>query len=200
MNENSFGNKIPNIEIPKVPEKGRQEKLDLKIEVAGPEDWKIVRDLRVEAITGPDARMFGLTKKGTIQESNRSEQEWRDELSGDKTFAVLSWSGSNPVGFGRAILREDGAWRIRNGYVKNEFRGVGIGEQIFKMRLDEIRRRGGKQVITSIRPDNLGSLHIAEKFGFKPISTINVAMSSLQNRLFKKGFTHLYLDLEQDNK
>lgn len=195
MENNPFNNKIPDIEIPKVSEKENKEKLSVRVEIAKPEDWKAVRDLRVEAITGPDARMFGLTKKATMQESNRSEQEWRDELSSDKTFAVLSWNGSDPTGFGRAILKEDGAWRIRNGYIKKEFRGQGIGEEIFRARLDEIRRRGGKRVVVSIRPDNKVSLRIAEKFGFNPVSIRNAAMSSLQNKLFNKGFVYLYLDL-----
>jgi len=147
-----------------------QKNLDVKIKLATPEDWQKCRDLRLEAITGEDREMFGLTPEEETIEKNKSEQEWRAESNSDTMFSVLAWNDAEAIGLARAKQEEEKVWRIRNGYVKPEFRKMGIGQKMFALRLGEIKRRGATKVRTGIKPDNVASLHVAEKFGFKKVS------------------------------
>lgn len=168
MDPNPLENNPPRSQNPD----SNQEKLDVKIEIATPEDWQACKELRLLSVTGPDAKMFGLTPENLQEEKNKSEEEWRKESSSDNMFSVLARSGSNVVGLGRA-RKVDEIWRIRNGYVKPEFRNQGISHKMFAIRLHEIQKRGGTKVVTGIRIDNATSLHIAEKFGFKRTGTDN---------------------------
>ena len=152
MNEDPFNNK--------------QEKLAIRVELAKPEDWQLCKDLRILAITGEDSEMFDMTPEKVAEELAKSDQEWKNEASSDDMFSVLARNGSEAVGLGRARFFE-GSWRIRNGYVKPEFRNMGIQQKMSALRLREIQKRGGIKAITGIKMDNPISLHNAEKFGFK---------------------------------
>mgnify|MGYP001618423029 CR=1 FL=1 len=155
MNENPLENK---------------EKLAIRVEIAKSEDWQACKELRLLSITGEDAKMFGQTPEEVQAQINKSEQEWRKETASDEMFSVLAWNSSEPVGLGR-VNKVEGMWRIRNGYVKPEFRNMGIQQKIIALRLQEIKKRGGTKVRTGIKINNPTSLHVAEKFGFKVIKT-----------------------------
>jgi len=118
--------------------------------------------------------MFGLTPEEETIEKNKSEQEWRAESNSDTMFSVLAWNDSEAIGLARAKQEEEKVWRIRNGYVKPEFRKMGIGQKMFALRLGEIKRRGATKVRTGIKPDNVASLHVAEKFGFKKVHRMRI--------------------------
>lgn len=159
----------------------------IEVKLATQEDWKTCKDLRLEAITGEDAEMFPLTPEEMETEKNKTEQEWRKESLSDEMFSVLAWNGSEPIGLGRVKEEEKGIWRMRNGYVKKEFRNKGIAQKMFVARLNEIIKRGGTKVKIGIKPGNDVSIHIAEKFGFKRVADEN-------------GFIAMELDLSKQEK
>lgn len=146
---------------------GKQEKLEVKVRIANPDEWKDCKDLRIASITGPDAT-FLIGAPGVLEkEMQKTDEEWQKETNSEKMFAVLARSGSSAVGLGRTKMLEDGSWQVRNGYVKPEFRGQGIQPKMIALRLKEIIRRGGKKAMTGIRVENSVSLNNVEEFGFK---------------------------------
>jgi len=156
----------------------KQEKLDIRVEIATEKDWEACRDLRMNAIDSSDAEMLGFTsgeeksEKKKLQEKIKTEADWKKELSSLDIFWVLSWEGSQVVGQGLAKKREEQKdWWMGSGYIKNEedFRGKGIGKKMFAVRLNEIKKRGGEKVRMGVKAANHTSIHIAELFGFKKV-------------------------------
>lgn len=151
----------------------KQEKLDIKIRVAGLEDWEIFKSLKVESLESGDSRFFGSSEEDNLarlDEIKKSDQKfWEEKLSGDDSFGVLALNQNEPIGIGLA-RRDDqlGGWYIISGFVKEDFRG-GIGKKIFAARLREIVNRGGKKVAVHAKKFNERSIHIAESFGFQKI-------------------------------
>jgi RimJ/RimL family protein N-acetyltransferase len=153
--------------------KYKNEQLDIKTELATEKDWEAYKELRLLALSGKDKEIMGSTPQQIIKEKAKSEQEWKKDLSSDDMFVVLSWNGSNAIGMGRAMKKDEDTelWYMDSGYVKEygDFRNKGIGKGIFKARLDEIKKRGGKKVFLGIKSNNAPSIHVAESFGFKKV-------------------------------
>jgi ribosomal protein S18 acetylase RimI-like enzyme len=161
----------------------RQEKLDIKVELAKPENWQVCKELRLLSISGEEAKMFGVTPESFQEENNKSDEEWQEETASEEMFSVLAWGKGEAVGLGRARKVED-TWRVRNGYVKPEFRNMGIQQKMLALRLKEIIKRGGIRATTTARINNLASVHNIEKFGFK-ITDVDIG----------KGWNHFELNL-----
>ena len=146
------------------------EKLDFRIDIAAEKDWEACKNLRELAITGDDAKMFNANPESVAYEKQKTEEEWRKDLSSDTVFYVLSQKGSEPIGIGSADQipsMGEGVWGLHDGYVKLEFRGNHIAQKMFATRINEIQRRGGKLVVAYIRMDNEKQLNLAKKFGFE---------------------------------
>ncbi len=170
----------------------RQEKLDIKVELARPEDWPLCKDLRLEALRSPDGKMSGLNPKELLrQEEAQSDQEWQEATSSENMFSVLAWNNLEAVGLGRARLGQDGIWNIRNGYVKPKFRVGGAGRKMFAVRLREIIRRNGKRALLGIKADNARSIHLAEGFDASMDSTFTTKLKKLS----KLGWHKMEIDL-----
>lgn len=143
----------------------KQEKLQIEIRLAGPKDWQAYKELRLEAINGPDENMFGPVQAS--RDRLKSDQDWQNDLlpSLDK-FTVLLWINGKAVGIGLARKRNnEDTWFLNSGYIKPEFRG-GLGRKLLASRLDEIEKRGGYKVDVLIRVNNAKSIHLCESFGF----------------------------------
>jgi ribosomal protein S18 acetylase RimI-like enzyme len=143
-----------------------------KVEIATPDEWEAYRDLRLQAITGKDADMYSITSDPERLEKvkNRSEEEWKNDLSRPDVFVVITRSNSEVIGIGVARKKEEEIWHMGAGYTKEEFRGIGVGKKMFAKRLDEIVKRGGKKVTVGAKHTNTRSIHISESFGFKLVN------------------------------
>jgi ribosomal-protein-alanine N-acetyltransferase len=60
--------------------------------------------------------------------------------------------------------------QINNIAVHPEFRRQGIGEQVLRQVIEDIRLRGGKLITLEVRPSNAGALQLYKKLGFRMIS------------------------------
>jgi len=60
--------------------------------------------------------------------------------------------------------------QVNNIAVHPDFRRLGIGEQVLRQVVEEIRFRGGKLVTLEVRPSNAGALRLYKKLGFRMIS------------------------------
>ena len=146
------------------------EKFNFKVAVATEKDWETCKNLRELAITGDDAKMFNANPESVAFEKQKTEEQWRKDLSSDTVFYVLAHNGSDAVGMGRAtqiVSMGEGVWGMYGGFVKPEFRGNHIAQTMFATRINEIQKRGGKFVITFIRTDNEKPLNLVKKFGFE---------------------------------
>src|SRR3989338_1354503 len=151
----------------------KQEKIEVRIEIATEKDWQAYKEIRLEAIKGKDAAMFGGHDKE--RDKVKPDDEWREDLAlHEDRFIILSWVGSRAAGMGRAdeIKDKKGVWSMGQGYVRDEFRGENIGKKILAARLAEIKKRGGVKVITAMFHGNERPMHIAGLFGFKKIGTL----------------------------
>jgi ribosomal protein S18 acetylase RimI-like enzyme len=167
MDENPFRNRLT---VPVTPgeTKGMPEKLHVETRMAGPEDWEAYKKIRLEAITGEDAGMFG--PKGVARDKTKSDQEWQKDLSqSENMFTVLSWNGSEVISLGNARKKEEkGFWHMGSAYVKPEFRG-GNGRKMLEFIIQEIINRGGSKIEVGVRPDNERSIRLCESLGFKKV-------------------------------
>ena len=173
-----------------------KEKLQVKVELATPENWKECKRLRLLELTGEDAEMFGAGPKHPEkleEEQKRGEKEWREDLSPENkdVFFVLSWKGPNAVGLGRASQRGEGVWRMAWGYTEKSFRKQGFGTKNFALRLKNIIERGGKKVTIGVKANNKDSISLAKSFDFKTDDTIPIKLQ----KMFKYSGYNMELDL-----
>ncbi|MBI5139523.1 GNAT family N-acetyltransferase [Candidatus Nomurabacteria bacterium] len=158
MNEDPFQNKKPG-----------QEQLEVRVEVAKPEDLEAYKNIRIESVTlNPEA--FGLTLERAL---SKTDDDWRAELSGDKKFFVLAVSGTD-VKNAKSIAGafkglEEGVWRVIAVYTKPEFRKRGISERVLSKVLEEISKRGGLKAVLTVtdRPEQEAARALYKKLGFK---------------------------------
>ena len=149
------------------PFKNRQERLDVRVELAKPEDWQEVKRLRLESITGPSASMFGLTSEKTRLEIEKDDAEWIKETASDTMFSVLAWKGSKTVGLGRVRLVSGDVWWLRNDYVVSSSERMGLHKKMIALRLREIiEGRKGVKAGVGIEKTNDVSLNNYKYFGF----------------------------------
>ncbi|MBU0998936.1 GNAT family N-acetyltransferase [Patescibacteria group bacterium] len=148
-----------------------QEKLNVKIRMAKPEDWKELRDFRLEIINN-DGKKMGVQDDEIPEIKNRTDQDWKNIfLEKENQFTVVLVStDSKIIGIGRAD-RWEKAWYLGYLFVRKEFRGIGLSSKITAARLNEIRSRGGKEVWTFIKEGNTESLRNARSFGFEKDNT-----------------------------
>jgi predicted acetyltransferase len=167
MNESPEKNDLNSI-------KNTGEKLNLLVELATKEDLEGYKKLRLEAIKSGDAEMFGVTPESLKEEEEKTDEQWLKDILGPSNFIVVARNGDEIIGMGAARREtEDGSqWRIRQGYVQPKFRNSPerIGKQMFQARLDEIKKRGAKSVMTAVKSNNVVSTHIIESFGFKKVT------------------------------
>ena len=94
-------------------------------------------------------------------------------------FIVLSWADSKAVGMGRALEEpEKGVWRMGAVYTNPDFRRKGFGTKMIATRLEEIKRRGGKKVLSSAQSSNKDSINRIESFGFEKDDKVVVRVGS----------------------
>jgi ribosomal protein S18 acetylase RimI-like enzyme len=181
MNEDLFKS-IPN----------KQENLSVETRIARPEDWKDLKQIRLEAINGKDTGAFGSGLKE--YDLNKSDEDWQSDLSEENknNFFVLSWYDSEIASMGRATFHdEDDAWWINSVYVRKPFRGKIFPKKTFGEFLKEIKKRGGSKIMIGVKPSNEMPIELYKKLGFKMAQNFAVVA-------YKKYFNHGWQIMEFD--
>jgi RimJ/RimL family protein N-acetyltransferase len=153
--------------------KNKQEKLDINIRLATPADWEVFRDLRLEALSSNDQKMFiGDYPEFADRENNMTEDEWKKELANKDIFGVLTFAGTKPIGSASVWKNNEqpGTYGMSRGYINENFQGGGAGKKQLAFRLREIINRGGTRVIHGIYKDNAKMLELSNSFGFKDVT------------------------------
>ncbi len=180
--------------------KSKQEKLDVRIEVAKLDDWEAYKKLRLMGISGSDSATFGITEEDKIkrikEETLRTEKEWKADLSREDMFVLLAWNGSIPTGLVRAERKTNEWWHMGWLYVPDEFKRKGIGRKIMAAELNKIIKENGIKASGFIKDDNEKSINNLESLGGKKVdSNLTGYSKETKKRGRELGFSVYEVDL-----
>lgn len=143
------------------------EQLNIKVELAGENDWEDLQKIRLEAVDTNPAE-FSLTKKDVLKEHKKDESEWKKVLR--EEIVVLSRCNSKPAGMVKGVDRKGGIFSINNTYTSPNFRKMGIAKGMIKMVLEEIKKRGGTYARLWVKTSNENGIKLYENLGFKKLT------------------------------
>jgi len=146
-----------------------QEKMDISMKMATPEDWKAYRDLCLLTVRPDTSKIMGITHEDVIDTRIRKAKEWRQDLSRKDKFVVLSWNGSEPIGMGVSENQGGFTWILGSFYVKEKFRGKIFPNKALAVFSEEIKRRGGSRIVLAVALNNKRAIDLYEKVGFRKI-------------------------------
>lgn len=136
----------------------------IEIKKLSEKNWKEFRELRLEALN-TDPAAFGSSFE---EEVLFSQKEWKKRIH-DILFATFN---NKPVGMIVYVFEEKLKIKhianIYGVFVKKEFRGQKIGEQLIKNAISVISKR--KDIIKiklNVNPDQKSAVKLYEKYGFK---------------------------------
>lgn len=137
----------------------------VEIREVGPEDWQIMRDVRLAALRdAPYA--FSSTYE---REARFAEAEWRGRAEGRNNFlAYLPGLGGTPAGIAAGIEEEPGAFELLSMWVHPEARGHRVGSALITSVVGWARARGASAVHLWVTESNKPARRLYERSGFTP--------------------------------
>ncbi len=153
-----------------------KEAMSIKLDVAKPEEWKMLSQIRLKALKTDPTAFFGNEHPPTPAEED--EKKWRSLLENKKRFFIFAKNDSGIVGCVAALLDDsdiepsDAVWQLRWAYIDPGLRHCGIGERMYRESLKEIRLRDGRKVIGYILKANenfTAVLALNKKLGFREV-------------------------------
>ncbi|WP_210650764.1 GNAT family N-acetyltransferase [Nocardioides sp. SYSU D00065] len=135
----------------------------IEIVEAGPEDWALVRDVRLRALAdSPEAFGTNLPSAQALP-----EQEWRDRLSGPHA-TFLAMVDGHPAGMGGVLLADDPdvAW-IWGMWTDPAVRGRGVGRRFLEALVDWATA-AGRTPYLHVTEGNDGARALYVSCGFVP--------------------------------
>lgn len=144
-------------------------------------DWKIYRDIRLEALKKHPA-YFSPSR----DETAFSESDWRERLLNPDAATFGLFSGKDLIGIS-GIFREknnsagERAFLVGT-YIQENFRRRGLSKPLFNVRIEWARKQNGiKTLVLEHREDNLAVQKAHQRFGFR--------LSSSRNQTWPDGTT-----------
>lgn len=153
------------------------EKLAVIVELAKPEQWQDLANIRLGALKSDPDSFFGKLIPVKIP-SVDDEAEWKSHLEGGGEFFMFAKSGSEVVGMVGAYIdyeekdAPEGLWCMKWAYVKKDFRNRGVGEQMYNAWLEELKKRGIKKAGAFLLNKNKSFdtvMHLMTKIGFHEV-------------------------------
>ena len=151
------------------PKSENKEKIDLAIEIAKEDEWEDCKKIKLESLE-KEPMAFWATKESIERENNKSETDWKKELTDPYSFVVLAKDNKILVGMSQANLngtKGEGQWGIRGVYLNKDFRGNHSGLKMMNLILDEIKNRGGKTAYLNVIDTQIEAKKMYDKLGFK---------------------------------
>ena len=136
------------------------------IVTAGPDDWPLVKDIRLRALAdAPDA--FGAT---LADSAVQPDEVWRERLSGPSP-TVLALEDGRPVAMGGGFLLPDSdAAMIWGMWTEPAARGRGLGRRILAAVVDWARD-AGRTPYLHVTEGNATARAVYVAAGFEPTGT-----------------------------
>ncbi len=138
----------------------------LEVRRIRPEDWQLLRELRLESLRDSPAA-FGQR----YEEAGMSgDQEWiataRAASSGDRRAWFIAWDDTQPVGLVQGRRRPPADCLLFSMWVAPDARGRGTGRALVHAVEDWAREWGAKRVVLWVISGNDGALRFYESIGF----------------------------------
>ncbi len=134
----------------------------MEIRKMKPEDWALVARIYEEGIT---------TGMATLETSVPTYEVWNANhllhcrFVAIKNNELLGWVALSPVS-GRCVYGGVAEVSI---YIGQKSRGMGVGQQLLKHLIEQSEKEGFWTLQSGIFPENLASIKLHEKMGFRHI-------------------------------
>jgi GNAT superfamily N-acetyltransferase len=137
----------------------------VEVREAGPDDWVIMRDVRLAALRdAPYA--FGSTYE---RETGFAEAEWRRRATARNSFlAYLPELGATPAGIAAGIEEAPGAFELVSMWVRPEARGRMVGSALITAVAGWARGQGAPALHLWVTESNKPARRLYEQRGFAP--------------------------------
>jgi ribosomal protein S18 acetylase RimI-like enzyme len=132
----------------------------IEVQVLGPDDWQLWRELRLEALT-ESASAFSSTLAQWTGPGD-TEERWRARLS-TVAMNVVLWLCGAPAGMVSASVRADDAVELISMWVAPPARGRGVGDTAVRAVVNWADRR---EVVLSVKADNKPAIGLYRRHGF----------------------------------
>lgn len=130
-------------------------------------DWQEYKEIRLEALKN-EPQAFGSSYN---KENERTESEWQnklaksEDLNGISFFYAILKEGVF-VAIGGAYQDNNKQWNIIAIYTKKEVRGQGLGQEIFKSIINELKARKIKKAYLCVNTLQIAAQALYKKNGF----------------------------------
>lgn len=130
-------------------------------------DWQEYKKIRLEALKN-EPQAFGSSYN---KENERTESEWQnklaksEDLNGISFFYAILKEGVF-VAIGGAYQDNNKQWNIIAIYTKKEVRGQGLGQEIFKSIINELKARKIKKAYLCVNTLQIAAQALYKKNGF----------------------------------
>ena len=118
------------------------------------------------------AEFFSDVKGMSIEDALQQVEfcEWFEKENAVKWFETMALDGSLIVGYLRCMRnpKDVTQWFIGDVHVKKEYRGQGIASRMYQKTIDTVQEfEAAECIIASVHPDNIRSVGLHKKMGFK---------------------------------
>lgn len=137
----------------------------LKARVVSPDDWRVWRTLRLEALADA-ADAF----ESTLSDwASADERRWRQRLE-EVPFNVMAIIGEDVVGQASGTnIGADGRCELISMYVSRDARGAGAAEALAEAVCDWAAAAGATAVRLFVRRSNARAIRLYDRVGFVPV-------------------------------
>lgn len=132
----------------------------IEVQLLGPDDWQLWRQLRLEALAESAAAFRSTLAEWTG--SGDAEERWRTRLSRVPLNIMLRSNGA-PAGMVSACIRADGIAELISMWVAPFARGRGVGNAAVRVVLGWAQPR---EVMLSVKSDNRPAIALYQRHGF----------------------------------
>jgi ribosomal protein S18 acetylase RimI-like enzyme len=136
-----------------------------RVTVAGEDDWRAVRDLRLAALLdAPDA--FCSTH---AEEVGSDEATWRVRASRPGVTTLIAWRGTTPVGMALVTpWDEPGSAGLGGVWVGPAGRGHGVGDALLRRACEVAAETGARRLVLEVGDHNVRAQELYARHGFTP--------------------------------
>ena len=128
---------------------------EISVMRAGPQDWAILRDLRLRALSdSPSAFASTYERERTL-----TDDEWRERLIRKGRVSLIAFWGDQPVGIAGGFVEYPGCAQVVSMWVVPDARGRGVGDAL----VDEVLRWARELDVAEVRLWVTGGNDVAER-------------------------------------
>lgn len=141
--------------------------MDITLRRLAPEDWQILRDVRLRALQS-DPHVFGASY---AQEAAQEDAVWQQRLESADVAIFGVFDGAEIAGMTAIAVAKDDpektTAKMWGSWLRPDLRGRGLSVPMYQARIDWARAHPSvARIIVSHRGSNAASMHANQKHGF----------------------------------